>query len=250
MILELYQVSKDYKQDKEPVHVLHHVNFSMEEGEYVAIMGPSGSGKTTLMNIIGCLDQATEGEYFLDGIDIGQCSDNMLADIRLQKIGFVFQNFELLPRQTAVQNVEIPLAYAGVPPKERRAIAIEALERMGLGDRANFKVTKLSGGQKQRVAIARAIVNQPQILLADEPTGALDSKSGEQIMELFRELNEEGVTILMITHDREVAEHADRIVTIRDGILKSMEEDEDVEAQEYAEAERYTETEEYEAEEE
>lgn len=237
MILELKQVSKDYAQDKEPVHVLHGINFSMEKGEYVAIMGPSGSGKTTLMNIIGCLDQATEGEYYLDDINIGECSDNQLADIRLQKIGFVFQNFELLPRQTAVQNVEIPLTYAGIPPKERRAVAIEALERMGLGERVNFKVTKLSGGQKQRVAIARAIVNHPQILLADEPTGALDSKSGEQIMKLFRELNDEGVTILMITHDREVAEHADRIVTIRDGILKSMEDDN------YAEAEDWEETE-------
>jgi putative ABC transport system ATP-binding protein len=239
MILELNQVGKDYIQDKEPVHVLHDVNFSMEQGEYVAIMGPSGSGKTTLMNIIGCLDQATEGQYILDGIDISKCSDNMLADLRLQKIGFVFQNFELLPRQTAVQNVEVPLTYAGVPPKERRKIATEALERMGLGDRVNFKVTKLSGGQKQRVAIARAIVNQPQILLADEPTGALDSKSGEQIMKLFRELSDEGVTILMITHDREVAEHADRIVTIRDGILKS--------AEEHAEESKQAEVEIYEA---
>lgn len=237
MILELKQVSKDYAQDKEPVPVLHHINFSMKKGEYVAIMGPSGSGKTTLMNIIGCLDQPTEGEYYLDGININGCSDNQLADIRLQKIGFVFQNFELLPRQTAVQNVEIPLTYAGIPPKERREVAVKALKRMGLEERVNFKVTKLSGGQKQRVAIARAIVNHPQILLADEPTGALDSKSGEQIMELFRELNEEGVTILMITHDREVAEHADRIVTIRDGILKSMEDDNYAEAEERKDAE-------------
>ncbi len=175
------------------------------------------------MNIIGCLDQATSGEYILDGIDIGRCTDNMLADIRLQKIGFVFQNFELMPRQTAVQNVETPLVYAGVPPKMRRGIAVKALERMGLGDRVDFKVTKLSGGQKQRVAIARAIVNHPQILLADEPTGALDSRSGSQIMQLFRELNDEGVTILVITHDRGVAQHAGKIVTIRDGILRTAE---------------------------
>ena len=198
-------------------------DFSMEEGEYVAIMGPSGSGKTTLMNIVGCLDQATSGRLILDGQDISKCSDNQMSDIRLQKIGFVFQNFQLLARQSAMENVCLPLTYAGVPKKERRERAAIALERVGLGDRMSFKPTQLSGGQKQRVAIARAIVNHPKILLADEPTGALDSHSGEQVMELFQSLNDEGVSILMITHDAEIASMAQRTVEIRDGMMKSKE---------------------------
>ncbi len=223
MIIELRDICKDYIQDKMVIPVLKHVSFSMKEGEYVAVMGPSGSGKTTLMNIVGCLDQATSGEFVLDGQDMGKCSDNEMSDIRLKKIGFVFQNFQLLSRQTALENVELPLTYAGVPRKERRERAVSALERVGLGDRVNFRPNQLSGGQKQRVAIARAIVNHPKILLADEPTGALDSASGEQVMELFQSLNDEGVSILMITHDAEIAGYAGRKVIIRDGILKKEE---------------------------
>ena len=213
MILELKEIYKEYHQGKLVVPVLKHVNFSMEEGEYTALMGPSGSGKTTMMNIIGCLDKATSGEFFLDGQNINQCSENEMSDIRLHKIGFVFQSFHLLPKQTALENVEMPLTYAHVPRKE----ALRALERVGLADRVGFRPNQLSGGQMQRVAIARAIVNQPKLLLADEPTGALDTKSGSQVMELFQSLNEEGVTVLMITHDPEIASHARRIVTIRDG---------------------------------
>lgn len=221
MILEIHDVCKDYYQGKIVVPVLKDITFSMAEGEYIAIMGPSGSGKTTLMNIIGCLDTATSGAFLLDGQDISKCSDNERSDIRLNKIGFVFQSFQLLPRQTALENVELPLTYANVPKKERRERAKAALERVGLGDRLNFKPTQLSGGQKQRVAIARALVNNPKILLADEPTGALDTKSGEQVMELFKNLNEEGVSILMITHDAEIASYARKIITIRDGQILS-----------------------------
>ena len=217
MILELKEIYKEYHQGKLVVPVLKHVNFSMEEGEYTALMGPSGSGKTTMMNIIGCLDKATSGEFFLDGQNINQCSENEMSDIRLHKIGFVFQSFHLLPKQTALENVEMPLTYAHVPRKERREKALRALERVGLADRVGFRPNQLSGGQMQRVAIARAIVNQHKLLLADEPTGALDTKSGSQVMELFQSLNEEGVTVLMITHDPEIASHARRIVTIRDG---------------------------------
>ena len=201
MILELKDICKDYLQGKMVIPVLKHIDFQMEQGEYVAIMGPSGSGKTTLMNIVGCLDQATSGQFFLDGQDISKCTENEMSDLRLKKIGFVFQNFQLLSRQTALENVELPLTYAGVAKKERRERALQALTRVGLEDRVNFQPNQLSGGQKQRVAIARALVNQPKILLADEPTGALDSTSGEQVMELFQSLNDEGVSVLMITHD-------------------------------------------------
>ena len=223
MILELKGIYKNYQQGKMEVPVLKNINFSMEEGEYVAIMGPSGSGKTTLMNIIGCLDQATAGTFFLDGQDISKCSENEMSDIRLHKLGFVFQSFHLLPRQSAVANVELPLNYAKVPKRERRERALKALDRVGLADRVNFRPNQLSGGQMQRVAIARAMVNNPRLLLADEPTGALDSKSGRQVMELFQRLNEEGVSVLMITHDPEIASHAKRVVTIRDGELKEKE---------------------------
>lgn len=219
MILELREIYKDYQQGKLVVPVLKHVNFSMEEGEYTAIMGPSGSGKTTMMNIIGCLDKATSGDFYLDGQDINKCTENEMSDIRLHKIGFVFQSFHLLPKQTALENVEMPLTYAKVPKKERREKALRALERVGLADRVDFRPNQLSGGQMQRVAIARAIVNSPKLLLADEPTGALDTKSGEQVMELFQSLNKEGVTVLMITHDPEIASFAKRVVTIRDGVL-------------------------------
>ena len=217
MILELKNIYKEYIQGKMSVPVLKNVDFSMEEGEYVAIMGPSGSGKTTLMNIIGCLDQPTQGQFFLDGEDVSKCTENQMSDIRLRKIGFVFQSFHLLPRQSALTNVELPLNYAKVPKKERREMAFQALERVGLADRVDFLPNQLSGGQMQRVAIARAIVNNPKLLLADEPTGALDSKSGAQVMELFQKLNDEGVSVLMITHDAEIAAHAKRMVMIRDG---------------------------------
>ncbi len=217
MILELKGIYKDYTQDKMTVPVLKDINLNVEEGEYVAIMGPSGSGKTTLMNIIGCLDKPTKGEFFLDGKDILKCKENEMSDLRLRTIGFVFQNFNLLPRQSALDNVSLPLSYAGVSRAKRKVIAAQALERVGLKDRMKFQPNQLSGGQKQRVAIARAIVNKPKILLADEPTGALDSKSGDQVMELFQRLNDEGVTVVMITHDSEIAEHARRIVYIRDG---------------------------------
>lgn len=219
MILELKGIYKEYHTGKLVVPVLKDVNFSMDEGEYVAIMGPSGSGKSTLMNIIGCLDTATQGTFYLDGQNISNCSENEMSDIRLHKIGFVFQSFHLLPRQSALSNVEMPLNYARVPKKERRERALHALDRVGLSDRVNFQPNQLSGGQMQRVAIARAIVNNPKLLLADEPTGALDSKSGAQVMELFQKLNDEGVSVLMITHDADIAAHAGRTVMIRDGEL-------------------------------
>jgi putative ABC transport system ATP-binding protein len=224
MIIDMQNICKDYIQGNITVPALKDVCFQMAEGEYVAIMGPSGSGKTTLMNIAGCLDQATSGSFFLDGSDVSRCSENQMSDIRLKKIGFVFQTFQLLPRMSALENVALPLSYAGVPKKERMNRAYEMLESVGLADRADFKPTQLSGGQKQRVAIARAMINDPKILLADEPTGALDSKSGEQIMELFKKLNENGVSILMITHDANIASHASRMAEIRDGILNYKEE--------------------------
>jgi len=219
MILELKNIFKDYIQGKMTVPVLKDISLSVEKGEYVAIMGPSGSGKTTLMNIIGCLDRPTSGTYILDGDDVLQYKDKAMSDVRLHSIGFVFQSFHLLPRQSALENVCLPLSYAGVAKKERRAMALRALERVGLGDRVDFKPTQLSGGQKQRVAIARAIVNNPKILLADEPTGALDTKSGRQVMDLFQSLNDEGVTVIMITHDPDIASFAHRRIMIRDGEL-------------------------------
>lgn len=219
VILRLEDVSKRYKQGALEVPALSHVNFEMNEGDYTAVMGPSGSGKSTLMNLIGCLDQATDGEIYLDGRPLCRCSDDELAEIRLNKIGFIFQSFQLLPYENAVENVALPLTYAGIPRGERLRRAKAMLDRVGLSDRAGFYPNQLSGGQKQRVAIARAMINHPKILLADEPTGALDSASGVQIMDLFRELNEEAVTILMITHDAAIARHAGKIATIRDGIL-------------------------------
>ena len=220
MLLELQNICKDYIQGKVPVPVLKNISLSVDTGEYLAIMGPSGSGKSTLMNVIGLLDRPTSGQFLLDGKPMQTCTDRMLSEIRNQKIGFVFQNFNLLPRQTALDNVALPLLYAGVGKKERTQRAKEALIRVGLEDRITFLPTQLSGGQKQRVAIARAIVNHPPLLLADEPTGALDTKSGEQVMELFHGLHEDGATIVMITHEREIAEHAQRILYIRDGMLE------------------------------
>ena len=219
MILELDHIYKDYNTEKMVVPVLKDVTLHVEEGEYVAIMGPSGSGKSTLMNIIGCLDEPTSGTFLLNGRNVLGLSDNQVADERLNNIGFVFQTFQLLSRQTALENVALPLVYAGVSKKERKLRAAQSLEKVGLADRMSFLPTQLSGGQKQRVAIARAMVNNPKILLADEPKGALDSKSSVQVLELFQKLNEEGVTIVMITHDPNVAKHAKRTVYIFDGEL-------------------------------
>ena len=220
MILSLRNINKSYDEGKMEVPVLFDISLDVEEGEYVAIMGPSGSGKSTLMNIIGCLDVATSGEYILDGENIENKTDNEMSDIRNKTIGFVFQNFNLLPRDTALENVALPMLYGGVHRSERLARAEEALKKVGLEDRMNFLPTQLSGGQKQRVAIARAIVNKPKLLLADEPTGALDTASGMQVMEIFKELNEkEGMTIVMITHEKEIADHAKRQMVIRDGRL-------------------------------
>ena len=224
MILKLEHIYKDYIQGKMVVPVLKDVCLHVEKGEYVAIMGPSGSGKSTLMNIIGCLDRPTSGSYELAGENVLVLNEKKMADVRLHSIGFVFQNFQLLPRMTALDNVALPLLYAGVRKKVRRERAREALIRVGLEDRVNFKPTQLSGGQKQRVAIAIALVNKPDILLADEPTGALDSKSSKQVMELFQTLNDEGVTVIMITHDRTIAGYAKRVVDIFDGELSEHEE--------------------------
>ena len=218
-MLKLEHIEKAYQQGKNTVPVLHDITFHVAHGEFVAIMGPSGSGKSTLMNLIGLLDTPTSGSYFFDGTEVSRCSENMLSQIRNEKIGFVFQNFNLLPRQSALENAALPLLYAGVKPKIRRERARAALEKVGLADRISFLPTQLSGGQKQRVAIARAMINHPKLLLADEPTGALDTASGEQVMELFHELHKTGVTIVMITHELEIAQHAERILTIRDGRL-------------------------------
>ena len=220
-ILKLTDICKDYQQGKEPVRVLKHINLTVEKGDYIAIMGPSGSGKTTLMNLIGCLDVPTSGSYELDGRNLKDLNDDALAEIRNKHIGFVFQNFHLLPKMDALDNVALPLLYAGVPLKERRERAAEALKAVGLEERLHFTPNQLSGGQCQRVAIARAMVGNPDILLADEPTGALDTKSGQQIMDIFQALSQQGMTILMITHERAIAQCADRIYHILDGELQT-----------------------------
>ena len=220
-ILKLTDICKDYQQGKEPVRVLKNINMTVEEGEYLAIMGPSGSGKTTLMNLIGCLDVPTSGTYELRGDNLKDLSDDALADIRNRHIGFVFQNFHLLPKMDALDNVALPLLYAGVGLKERRARAEEALKAVGLEERIHFLPNQLSGGQCQRVAIARAIAGKPELLLADEPTGALDTKSGSQIMDIFRQLSKEGMTIIMITHEQAIADCADKIYYILDGELRT-----------------------------
>ena len=224
MILQLEHIYKNYSRGKNSVPVLKDICLQIEKGEYLAIMGPSGSGKTTLMNLIGCLDVASEGTYLLDGQGIGAMDDNALADIRNKYIGFVFQNFYLLPKMTALDNVALPLLYAGVPQRQRRERAAEALKSVGLEDRMNFMPNQLSGGQCQRVAIARAIVTNPSLLLADEPTGALDTASGNQIMDIFRGLSENGMTIIMITHEQAVAARANKIYRILDGCLITDEE--------------------------
>ena len=220
-ILTLTDICKDYVQGKEPVRVLKDVCLTVEKGDYIAIMGPSGSGKTTLMNLIGCLDVPTSGTYILEGEDLRDLSDDELAEVRNRHIGFVFQHFHLMPKLDARDNVALPLLYAGVPLKERRRRAEEALIAVGLEDRMDFLPNQLSGGQCQRVAIARAMVGRPAILLADEPTCALDTKSGAQIMDIFRQLSDEGMTILMITHELAVAQQADKIYHILDGQLRT-----------------------------
>ena len=226
MILQMRDICKDYPMGKTVTRVLKNVNLDVSEGDYLAIMGPSGSGKTTLMNLIGCLDVPTSGSYLLGDQEITKCSGKELADVRNKEIGFVFQSFHLLPKLTALDNVALPLLYGGVKKEERRERARAALETVGLSDRVDHRPDQLSGGQCQRVAIARAIVGKPRLLLADEPTGALDSASGAQVMELFQQLHADGSTIIMITHDRGIAHHADTIMTIKDGILSGGENDE------------------------
>ncbi len=217
MLIEVKGLHKVYKRGKVEVHALRGVDLTVEKGEYVAIMGPSGSGKSTLMHILGCLDRPTAGFYSLDGVEIHTLREDELAEIRKKKVGFVFQNFNLLPRITALENVELPMVYAGVKHIERRKRAMKLLEMVGLGDRALHRPTELSGGEAQRVAIARALANDPTIILADEPTGNLDSATGKEILDLFDELHRDGRTIIMVTHDPTVAKRAERIVHLHDG---------------------------------
>ncbi len=218
-MIEIQDITKVYKMGEMEVRALNGVSLCVNEGEWVAITGPSGSGKSTLMNIIGCLDQPTSGSYKLDGIEVARMKDDQLAGVRNKKIGFVFQGFNLLPRTTALANVELPLIYAGVKDRHQRAVA--ALERVGLGERLNHRPNELSGGQQQRVAIARALINNPAIILADEPTGNLDSKSGAEIMDIFRDLHDNGMTIVMVTHDPGIAAQSERIIRVKDGLIES-----------------------------